>query len=418
MTWTIPGADEIGLDLKDFYYDLHAHPELSFDEHRTAAKISHQLGRLGVDVTTGVGGTGVVGVLRNGDGPVVLLRADMDALPVREQTGLPYASDVKCVDSDGDETYVMHACGHDMHVTCLLGALGVLARTKREWTGSVVAVFQPAEEVGGGARAMVDDGLFDRFPRPGIVLAQHVSPQPVGTISYHCGTLAAAADSLRVRLFGRGAHGAMPELSVDTVVMAASIVMRLQTIVAREVGATDTAVVTVGAMRAGAKENVIPDEAELKINVRTFRADTRTRVLDAIRRIVNAEAQASSAPREPEITSICTFPVLVSDPEATSMTVASIGKALGHWQLVEVPPAMASEDAGELATSIDVPLVYWGFGGSDPMVVADAKAKCTPLPGPHSPFFAPVPGPTISSGVQALTAATRLWLEPSQNRGQ
>jgi hippurate hydrolase len=418
VTFNLPDANRIGgVDLEAFYRDLHAHPELAFGEHRTATRIGERLAGLGLEVTTGVGGTGVVGVLRNGEGPVVLLRADMDALPIREQTGLPYSSHAKCVDSDGAQTPVMHACGHDMHVTCLLGALGVLIGTKGDWRGTVLGVFQPAEEVGAGARAMVDDGLFDRFPRPDIVLAQHVSPLPVGTVSYHCGTMAAAADSFRVRLFGRGGHGAMPEYSVDTVVMAASIVMRLQTVVSREVAASDPAVVTVGAMRVGGKENVIPDEGELKINVRTFRAATRTRVLDSIRRIVNAEAQASGAPKEPEITAISSFPLLVSDPDATSATIEGLGQAFGKERLVEIPPAMGSEDAGDLATPIGVPIVYWAFGGSDPAEAADAKAKGVHLPGPHSPFFAPVPSQTIRTGVQALTVAARTWLGSAMAAG-
>src|SRR3954467_15640802 len=288
-------------DLAGFYRDLHAHPELSGHEHETAAKAAARLERAGFAVTTGVGGTGVVGVLANGDGPTVMLRADMDALPVQEATGLPYASTVTATDPSGTEVPVMHACGHDMHVAWLAGATALLAGARNAWQGTVLAVFQPAEETAQGAQAMIHDGLFDRFPKPEVILGQHVMPAPAGAIGYRPGVTQAAADSLEVRLFGRGAHGSMPESSVDPVVMAAATVLRLQTIVSRETAASQAAVVTIGALQAGTKDNVIPDEALLKLNVRTFDDRVRTHVLDAIRRIVEAEAAASGAPRPPEI---------------------------------------------------------------------------------------------------------------------
>src|SRR4051794_15440218 len=298
----LAGLDGIVAELEDLYRDVHAHPELSMEEHRTASRAAERLQAAGYDVTTGIGGTGVVGLLSNGDGPTVMLRADMDALPVREATGLPYASTATATDPDGNEVPVMHACGHDMHVTWLAGATSVLAQARDAWQGTVLAVFQPAEETAQGARAMIDDGLFARFPKPEVILGQHVMPAPAGRIGYRPGTTQAAADSLEVRLFGRGAHGSMPASSVDPVVMAAATVMRLQTVVSREIAANQAAVVTVGALQAGTKDNVIPDDALLKINVRSFDEAVRRHVLDAIERIVRAEAVASAAPRPPEIT--------------------------------------------------------------------------------------------------------------------
>src|SRR3954451_14273163 len=316
------GLDGIMSDLEDLYRDIHAHPELSLQERRTASLAADRLRSAGYDVTESVGGTGVVGLLRNGGGPTVMLRADMDALPIREATGLPYASTATATDADGQEVPVMHACGHDMHVTWLAGATELLASSRDAWDGTVLAVFQPAEETAQGAQAMIDDGLFDRFPKPEVILGQHVMPPAAGQISYRTGTTQAAADSLEVRLFGRGAHGSMPESSVDPVVMSAATVLRLQTIVSREIAANQAAVVTVGALQAGTKDNVIPDDALLKINVRSFDEGMRRHVLDAIERIVKAEAAASGAPKEPEIKTTEHYPLTVNDPERTRRVAA------------------------------------------------------------------------------------------------
>src|SRR4051794_35445538 len=264
--------------LRETYRDIHSHPELSMQEQRTARVAAEHLQEAGFEVTTEVGRTGVVGLLDNGEGPTVMLRADMDALPVREATGLPYSSTVTATDADGDQVPVMHACGHDMHVTWLIGVTSLLARARDAWQGNVLAVFQPAEETAQGAQAMIDDGLFDRFPRPKVVLGQHVMPGPAGEISYRAGTTQAAADSLDIRLFGPGAHGAMPEPSFDAVVMAAATVMRLQTIVSREVAATQSAVVTIGALQAGTKDNVIPDDHPEKAIDQSFALGVETEV--------------------------------------------------------------------------------------------------------------------------------------------
>jgi amidohydrolase len=272
-------------------------------------------------VTTGVGKTGVVGVLHHGDGPTIMLRADMDALPVREETGLPYASAETATDTTGKRVPVMHACGHDMHVTWLIGAATVLAQMRADSKGTLMPVFQPAEETGAGAQAMINDGLLTRFPKPDVVLGQHVMVGPAGTLGGRSGVITSAADSLQIRMFGRGAHGSMPQAAIDPVVMAASTVLRLQTIVSREIAPTDAAVVTIGSLQAGTKENVIPDEAVIKLNVRTFDEGVRTRVLAAITRIANAEAAASGAPKPPEITPIDRYSLVTNDPDATRRVV-------------------------------------------------------------------------------------------------
>jgi len=400
-------------ELVALYKDLHQHPELSHQEERTAAKVAERVEAAGYDVTTGVGGTGVVGVLHNGDGPTVLLRADMDALPVEEQTGLPYASTATATDADGKTVPVMHACGHDMHVTCLVGTADLLARAKGSWQGTVLAVFQPAEEVGGGARAMVDDGLFDRFGHPDVVLGQHVAPLPAGTVGYRAGPAFAATDALKVTFFGRGGHGSRPEVTIDPVVMAATTVVRLQTVVSREIAGSDIAVVTVGAINAGTKDNVIPDTAEIKLNIRTYTPDVRHRVLAAVQRIIKGEAAASGAEKDPDIAVIDTFPVLDNDARATARTTAAIGAVIGKGRLYEVPAATGSEDVGDFATAAKAPICYWLIGGIDPVRYAKARQAGRinlDIPSNHQATFAPVVEPTLRTGVEALTAAAIEWL--------
>jgi hippurate hydrolase len=408
-TTVLGGLDAILPRLEDLYRDVHAHPELSMQEHRTAGLAAERLEAAGFDVTRGIGATGVVGVLRNGDGPTVMLRADMDALPVREATGLDYASTVTATGPDGTEVPVMHACGHDMHVTWLAGASALLATARDAWSGTVLAVFQPAEETAAGAQAMIDDGLFDRFPRPEVILGQHVMPMPAGELRLRPGTTQAAADSLDVRLFGRGAHGSMPESSVDPVVMAAATVLRLQTIVSREVAARDAAVVTIGALQAGTKDNVIPDEALLKLNVRTFDEQVRTHVLDAIRRIVEAEATASGAPRAPEITMTEHYPLTTNDPARTAQVAAALRAHFGAERVHELgSPVSASEDFGSFGSQWGVPSVFWYVGGTDPELYRRAEAAgrvAQDVPTNHNAAFAPVLHPTIRTGVEAMTAA-------------
>src|SRR6266567_530420 len=325
-TAILANVDTILPELEAIYKDIHAHPELSMHETRTAKIATNHLKTNGFEVTTGVGQTGVVGILRNGNGPTVMLRADMDALPIKEATGLPYASKMTAKGPDGKIVPVAHSCGHDMHVACLIGASSLFAKNRGSWQGTLMAVFQQGEETAEGAQAMIDDGLFKRFPKPDVVLGQHVMSLPSGHLDWRKGVVTSAADSLQIRMFGRGAHGSMPEASIDPVVMAASTVMRLQTIVSREVAPTDSAVVTIGALQAGTKENVIPDEAVIKLNVRTFDEGVRKHVLAAIERIVNAEAAASGAQRVPEITPLDRYPLNVNDKQASDR----VAEALRH----------------------------------------------------------------------------------------
>jgi amidohydrolase len=405
-------------DLELLYRDLHEHPELSFQEERTAAVLAARLVAAGLDVTTGVGKTGIVGVLRNGDGPTVLLRADMDALPVREVEKVPYRSRATGVDPDGVTTPVMHACGHDTHMTALIGAVEQLAAHRDAWSGTVLAVLQPAEEVGGGAMAMLDDGFLERFPRFDVALGQHITSAP-STHLYVCpGVFMAAADSLRVTIRGRGGHGSSPQNTIDPVVVAASTVLRLQTIVSREVAPDEVAVVTVAAIHAGRKENVIPAEAELKLNVRTFDPDVRERVLAAITRIVNAEAAAAGAP-EPEIAPINGFPLLRNDVEATNRITTAFTDAFGAEFVHEATPKTGSEDFGAFAEAARVPSVFWNFGGFDPALYPgdpahpQAAVAAGLAPGGHSPEFVPtVVGPTLRRAVEALLTAAAIWLVP------
>jgi amidohydrolase len=398
--------------LEALYKDLHAHPELSMQETRTAALAADRLRSAGYEVTAGIGKTGVVGLLRNGDGPTVMLRADMDALPVEEATGLPYASKVTTTDREGRTVPVSHMCGHDMHVTWLAGASKLLAEARATWHGTLMAVFQPGEETAEGAQAMIEDGLFKRFAKPDVVLGQHVMVGPSGTVAGRAGAITSAADSLQIRLFGRGAHGSMPQASVDPVVMAAATVMRLQTIVSRELAAAEAAVVTIGALQAGTKENVIPDEAIIKLNVRTFDDGVRKRVLAAIERIVNAEAEASGSPRKPEITTLDHYPLNVNDREASKRVVEAFREHFGTERVRETGPAPASEDFGSFGSEWHSPSVFWFVGGTDPAAYAKAKSanRLNELPVNHSPKFAPVIHPTLRTGVETLVVATRAWL--------
>jgi hippurate hydrolase len=397
---------------EELYRDLHQHPELSHQERRTAGKVAERLARDGFEVHQGVGGAGVVGVLANGDGPSVLLRADMDALPVREATGLPYASSARATDASGNEVPVAHACGHDVHVTCLLGAASLLAGAAARWNGTVVALFQPAEETGDGASGMVADGLVDLIPAPDVALGQHVLPAPAGRIGTRAGPALSAADSMRITVHGRGGHGSIPQATVDPVVLAAMIVIRLQTVVARETPPGETAVLTVGSIQAGTKSNVIPDDAVLELNLRTYSERTRSQVLDAIRRIVTAECQASGCPREPEFALFGRFPVTENDPPVTERVAGAFADFFGE-EATEMGPQTASEDFSEVPAALGVPYTYWGLGGIDVETYREAEAAgrtSQDIPVNHSPAFAPVAQPTLDAGTQALVVAALAWL--------
>jgi amidohydrolase len=310
-----------------FYKDLHAHPELSHQEHRTAGRVAHQLREYGFAVQTGIGGTGVVGVLANGDGPTVLLRAELDGLPVKEDTGADYASTVTVQDADGHEVPVAHACGHDMHMACLTGMAKLMASSPGRWHGTLLALFQPAEETGDGAQGMVDDGLLKHIPAPDVALAQHLLPGIAGTVATRPGPFMATEDSIKVTVYGRGAHGALPQNSIDPVVLAAMIVIRLQTIVSREVAPGEIAVVTVGSLQAGIRSNIIPDHAVLQLNVRAYSQPSRQRILAAIQRAVHAECQASGSPKDPDFQTSASSPTPRVSRTPTGASGAPTGRS-------------------------------------------------------------------------------------------
>lgn len=383
------------------YRHLHRNPELSMQEHRTAEYIEQRLDELSIEHFR-CGGTGVVGILRNGDCPVIAFRADTDGLPIQEDTGAEYRSDARGTLADGTDVPVMHGCGHDSHVAAALAAARVMQRERAGWSGTIVWIFQPGEETAEGAAAMVADGLWERAPIPELVLGQHVvSEVPTGSVGIASGTAMAMADSLRVTVWGQQSHGSQPQNGIDPLVLGAHMVVRLQTIVSRELAPQDPAVVTCGTFHAGLKENIIPDRAEFTLNIRTLREDTRDRVLAAITRILNAEAAASNAPA-PEIAEMYRFPLLFNDPERATGVRAALATELGEAQVVELPPAMGSEDFGWLADAAGVPNVYWVFGAYPAGTVSP--------PVNHSPFFLPDPEPTLETGVRAAVAALRYAL--------
>ncbi|UXM92670.1 amidohydrolase [Paenarthrobacter sp. JL.01a] len=401
------------IDLEELYKDLHANPELSFQETRTAGIAAGHLENLGFTVHRNIGKTGVVGILENGAGPVVMLRADMDALPVKESTGLDYASTAVGVDHAGNDVPVMHACGHDVHVSCLVGAVESLAAHRDQWQGTLIAVFQPAEEWGGGANAMVADGLYDVVPKPDVVLGQHVAPFPAGWFGIRSGVAMASADSLNITLHGRGGHGSRPETTVDPVLMAAAATVRLQGIVSRELAASDSAVVTVGQIHSGTKNNIIPETATLGLSVRTFSDSIRDKILGSIERIVQGESTASGAPKDPEIHFEEHFPLTVNDESAAGRITAAFKAKFGTAQVIDPGPVSGSEDVGALAKGADAPLVFWFLGGADPALFREwATTGRLPedIPSNHSPYFAPLIQPTLAKGTEALVTAALEYL--------
>ncbi|MEV6167900.1 amidohydrolase [Streptomyces sp. NPDC051954] len=386
--------------LEDLYRDLHRHPELAFREHRTAAGLAERLGAAGFETAEGIGGTGVTGLLRNGDGPTVLLRADMDALPVEEQTGLPYASETPGL---------MHACGHDMHVTWLTGAAQALAAGRDAWSGTLLVVGQPAEESGKGAAAMVADGLYDRLPRPDVLLGQHVAPGPAGLYGHHPGLILSATTDVDIVVHGRGGHGSRPETTVDPVVTAAYLVTRLQTVISREVAPRESAVLTVGRIEAGTAANIIPATARISLNLRTQSAAVRDRMVAAIRRIAAGECLAAGCPREPEVTLGNDFPATVNDGRIAEVHREVFGAAA----VFDPGPAMGSEDFAQLAEG-KLPYSFW-FVTSTPAEVWDAAEgedlmeKFDAVPSNHSPLFAPDLS-VLAPGVRTLVAGALAYL--------
>jgi amidohydrolase len=395
--------------LFELYEYLHAHPELSLHEEQSAARVAEELRKAGYEVTTGVGKHGVVAVLRNGQGPTVLVRADMDALPVKEQTGLTYASTVVTKDAQGNDVPVMHACGHDMHMTCLVGTARLLAQLREFWHGTLVLIGQPAEEAGGGALAMLADGLFQRFPRPDFCVAIHDDAElAAGTVGYTPGYSGANVDSVDIIVHGVGGHGAHPDKTKDPVVLAAQIVLALQTIVSREVRPGEPAVVTVGSIHGGAKRNVIPDQVVLQLTVRSYSDDVRRQTLDAIKRIARGQAIAAGCPEDrlPEVkVADDSTPALYNDPVLTERLTAVLKGWFGETNLVKKPPSMGGEDFSEYGrVKPTIPICMFNVGGVSPEALKESQRTGKPLPSLHSSLWAPLPEPSIKTGVTTLTA--------------
>jgi amidohydrolase len=396
--------------LEKLYQHLHAHPELSLQEENTARTLAGELRALGIDVTEKVGGHGVVGVLRNGDGPVVLVRADMDALPLKEKTGLPYASNARAVDDSGSEVDVMHACGHDVHMTALIGTARLLAHFKKLWQGTLVFICQPAEERGLGARAMLEDGLYTRFPKPQFALAIHVNAElPAGVIGLTEGYATANVDSVDITIRGAGGHGARPHHAKDPITLAAQTIVALQTIVSREVDPLDPAVVTVGSIRGGTKHNIIPDEVHLQLTVRTFADPVRDRVLEAIRRIVRGQAMAAGIPedRMPTVVVSDEFtPSGYHDPELTRRMAGVFRKLFGEDKIIERKPTMGGEDFGLLGRTPDrIPICMFSVGSVERERFEESRRTGKPLPSVHSSLYYPDAEPTIKTAVLAMATA-------------
>lgn len=406
--WTAPSAEQVNAvypEVEALYLDLHRNPELSLHEQQTAAKLAERMKALGYEVTTGVGGTGVVAVLRNGPGPTVLLRTDMDALPVQEKTGLPYASRVVVTSDSGATVPVMHACGHDIHMASWLGTATLMAENRQRWHGTLILIGQPAEEIGTGAAAMLRDGLFTRFPKPNFALAIHDDPSlPAGQVGYTPGYTMASSDSVDITIFGRGGHGAQPQNTVDPIVIAARTVVALQTIVSREIDPRDPAVVTVGTFHGGTKNNIIPDEVKLQLTVRSYKPEVRKHLLASIERITKGEALAGGAPREPLMKVEPAANATYNDPELTKRVAAALSKTLGQANVVEIPPKMVFEDFSEFSLA-GVPSVIFYVGGVEPAKFAAAQQSGTPLPGLHSSLWAPDREPTLKTAIAAESAA-------------
>ncbi len=392
-------------DLQTLYQDLHRNPELAFQEVQTAAKLAARLKALGYEVTTGVGRTGIVGLLRNGAGPTVMLRTELDALPVAEKTGAAFASTLVTKNLAGATVPVMHACGHDLHMTAWTGTARWMAEHRQQWHGTLMMVGQPAEESTSGADAMLEDGLFTRFPKPDYVIGLHDDDSmPAGTIGFHAGPFRAISISPTLTMYGRGGHGAMPFNTIDPVVMAARTVMSLQTIVSRENNPMDPVVLTIGAIHGGTQANVIPDEVTLGLNIRTYSDETQGRVLAAVMRIAKAEAAAAGAPREPTITMPESGHVVVNDPALTRRVAAALQKAMGTQQVIEMPAKMTSEDFAEYGRA-GVPAVLLHIGAVNPAKLAESRRSGIPVPAPHSPEWLPDLEPTLKAAIRGETVA-------------
>ncbi len=391
-------------DLQSLYRQLHAHPELSFQEEKTSARLAEELRKLGIEVTTKVGRHGVVGLLKNGPGPTVMIRTDLDALPVTEATGLAYASKIEAKDREGNDVGVMHACGHDVHITCLVGTAGFLAANKDAWRGTVMFVGQPAEEIGAGASEMLKDGLFTKIRKPDFALALHVdSYMPAGKVGYRAGYILANVDSVDITMRGKGGHGAYPHTTIDPIIQAAQLVVDLQTIVSRERSPFDPAVVTVGAIRGGTKHNIIPDTCHLKLTVRSYTDKVRQQLLDAIKRKANAVAAGAGAP-EPLVEFSDATPATNNDERLVDRVVPAFTRALGADNVVLVEQSMGGEDFSQYGLA-GVPIFMFRLGSVSKQRIDEFAQAKKPLPSLHSAEYFPEPAPTIATGVTAMSAA-------------
>ncbi|KAM7186256.1 Zn-dependent exopeptidase [Naviculisporaceae sp. PSN 640] len=403
----------------EIYKTCHQNPELSMLEMETGELVQRELKSLGFDeVYTNIGGHGVVGVLRNcrrnEDGPVVMLRADMDALPIQELTCLPYASTKRQLDRFGTEQPVMHACGHDFHVACLLAAADILFSARKAWSGTVICVFQPGEEDGAGARAMVRDGLFDKIPRPTVLLGQHVVPTKAGTVQIRAGAALSACDCFDVRLFGKGGHGSSPHLCRDPVLAACATVLRLQGIVSREVDPAQFAVVTCVYLHAGKAINIVPETVDMKVDVRTYDPQVRADVVAAVKRIIKAESGASMLPKEPEIKQTDDIPAIINNPRVVEKLTNVFRGYFSPEKISVMARDTASDDFSVFAEQLGgIPCAYWNFGGTDPDVWdrASREGKISELPKNHSAYFAPAVEPTLRTGTDAMALAALSFLD-------
>ena len=403
--WTSPTngqVDAIYPAIEALYIDLHKNPELGFQETQTAGKLAAHAKSLGFEVTTGVGGTGVVAIMKNGPGPTVMLRTEMDALPVQEKTGLPYASTVTAKTAGGQVVPVMHACGHDLHMAAWAGTARLMAENRSRWQGTLMMVGQPAEEGGAGAPALLKDGLFTRFPRPNFALSLHDDDtMPAGTIGYHPGVFRAMSDSVTITLFGRGGHAAMPHNTIDPIVLSARVVLALQTIVSRENNPVEPVVITVGSIHGGSQANIVPDEVRLQVSVRTFTAEVRARTLAAIRRIVEHEAAAAGAPRPPQVdVPVAIRNPVTNDPKLTLRLAEALKRNLGEMNVIEMPAKMTSEDFAEYGVA-GVPSALLHIGAVNAEKLAAARKSGLPVPAPHSPEWAPDLETTLKAAVRA-----------------
>jgi amidohydrolase len=411
-----PGSKEVDgvySDAQALYLDLHQNPELSSHETQTAAKLAGRLRGLGYEVTEHVGGTGIVAILKNGAGPTVMLRTELDALPVEEKTGLAYASKVRTKDSAGHDVAVMHACGHDLHMASIVGTATIMAHSKDTWHGTLMLVGQPAEETISGAKAMLDDGFLKRFPKPDAAVALHVfNLLPAGMVGITPGVMSNNADSLRITIYGKGGHGSAPHTAIDPIVIAARTILALQTIASREVKPGSMAVITVGYIQAGTKNNIIPDQAELGLTVRTNRADVRKQVLEAITRITKAEAEAAGAPRAPSIERYESTDSVYNDPALSERLKVVLESALGKDRVAMQEQNTGSEDFSYFVEQ-GIPGFYFSLGGAEPEKFAQAKAAGTMLPSNHSSLFAPDVDPALHTGIAAEVAVLRNLLNGS-----